>query len=305
MTHIKIEGGAPVAGIYDLDAETYHADPCRPCAHSVSSTGLKTILHHSPAHYAYGQDADKPSFKIGRAVHEAILEGAEGWYERYAPRPDDQRGSFTTKAGKAWRDEQEAAGRVILDRGADRQIMAMADSIRHHETARTLLTTGAPEKSLLWQDDQTGAWLRARPDMLPENRRFVPDLKTVEDASPEAVRMAMYRYGWHESAALYLWGVRAVTGIDPEGFFLVCVEKKPPYAVAVYEIGATSLHLGLLSMRRAVGTFAECVRSGQWPGYFPGHHVENLEIPEWAQRRASEAAGDPDDPLPDGMEEAA
>lgn len=297
-------------GIYDLPADVYHAEPCS--EPSIGSTGLKTLIHRSPAHY-WWQSSLNPlaepwttaALDFGRAAHELLLEGDERFWRRYAVRPDDARGNFTTKAGKAWRDEQQAAGRTILDRGADRTVMAIAESLRRHPVARTLLTTGEPEKSLIWRDAQTGAWLRARPDMLPANRRFIPDLKTVEDASPEAVRRAMHRYGWHESAAVYLWGIRALCGVDPEGFYLVCCEKAPPHAVAVYEVGAASLELGRLTMRRAVDVFAHCLAHDEWPGYFPGDHVEPLDIPEWAQRQQSEAAGDPHDPIPDVKEQAA
>jgi hypothetical protein len=47
------------------------------------------------------------------------------------------------------------------------------------------LSNGESEVTLAWQDKETGVWLRARPDFLPQKRLIVPDLKTAADGAPK------------------------------------------------------------------------------------------------------------------------
>jgi exodeoxyribonuclease VIII len=60
--------------------------------------------------------------------------------------------------------------------------------------------------------------------------------------------------------------------------FLV-VEKKPPYAVAVYVLDPESIALGRAEYRRDLQLYAECKRTGVWPGY--GDKIQTIGVPQW------------------------
>jgi hypothetical protein len=45
------------------------------------------------------------------------------------------------------------------------------------------------------------------------------------------------------------------------------VEKTPPYALAVYEIGPNLMSYAVEDFERCVQLYAECEASGNWPSY--------------------------------------
>lgn len=270
-------------GVYDgmPDAE-YHADPVP--GGSLSSTGARRLLPPScPARYKYEQDHPPEStttFDIGTAAHSLILGAGR---PIVAVDADDWR-------AKAARDEREAirdTGAVPLLRAEYAQVRAMAAAIREHPLATALLDPagGKPEQSLFWVD-VTGTWLRARIDWLPgtdsRRRMIAVDYKTTSSASPGAFAKSVASFGYHQQAAQYADGIRAL-GLDADPAFLfIAQEKTPPYLVTVFELDAAAMQAGRALNRRAIEIYRDCTESGIWPGY--SQDIELISLPPWAAR---------------------
>jgi hypothetical protein len=283
MTAAPAAGEVTVPGVYQVDADTYHADPV--AGGSLSSSGARKLLPpHCPARYRWERDnppPPRPHFDIGHAAHRLVLgDGpdivvidAEDW---------------RTKAAKAARDEAHAAGQVPLLTEAHDQVQAMAAAIRAHPVASRLFTPGRgrPEQALIWRDDATGVMRRALLDWLPDvpgGRLIVPDYKTARSGDPDELSRAAHNYSYHQQAAWYLDGVRALgLGNDDAAFVFVCQEKDPPYLVTIVELDHVAMRIGDLRNRRALNIYAECVRTGRWPGY-ADDRVELLSLPPWAE----------------------
>lgn len=274
---------APGPGIYDIPAETYHADKV-----SLSSSGARKLLPPScPAKFRWEQDHGQPfkrEFEIGTAAHREVLGVGP---DLVVVDADDWR----TKDAKAKAAEARATGAVPLKPAEYAQIKAMAAALRAHPVASVLFAPGSgePEKSLYWLDRRSGVVRRARPDWLPypsSGRLIIPDYKTTRDASPGALAKAVYEHGYFQQGPWYMDGAAALGLADDVAFVFVFQEKTPPYLVHVVELDATATRYGRALNRQAIDKFAECTASGIWPGY--GDDVTYLSLPPWAESKIEE-----------------
>lgn len=273
METIKWDG-QPISkpGVYSgISMEDYHGQLT--AGPSVSSSGLRTILKQSPAHYFVNsylnpdreEEEVKDHFDFGRAAHTLLL-GESGFKEKYAIRPEIY-DSWRTDAAKKWRISMEEAGRTVLlpeDIGA---IKGIAAQLARDPIVGAGILQGEVERTIVWQDKDTGIWVKVRPDVIPESDGMAADLKTTTDASPLAIAKAVDNFGYHQQGALIGEGFRQVLDIDMTDFVLVWIEKKAPFVVNVSPVEDQWIHYGGLQNRRALNIFAACVEEGNWPGY--------------------------------------
>lgn len=272
-------------GVYEMSNDDYHADPVP--GGSLSSTGARRILHPGcPAQYRYDREhppPPKPHFDVGHAAHMMVL----GRGPEIVALDFD---NWQTKAARAQRDEAHAAGAVPLLAGQYERVVAMALVLRRHPLAGLLFDPdrGQPEQSLFWVDEQTGVWCRARldwlPDRIPGMRMIIPDYKTADAVDLDALGRATASYGYHMQDAWYRAGVQALGLADAAcRFVLVCQRKDPPYLVTVVEMDHVAQRLGHQLNRQALQVYAECRRTGEWPGY--ADDVAQLHLPAWYENQ--------------------
>lgn len=286
-----------------ITAEDYHRNADLLPGPSLSSSGAKKLLAQSPLHFWFDSpmnpeqppEADKPHFNVGKAAHDMLLL-SDRWPEHYHVLPEDFKASATKAQAEAHADRDAAreAGKVVLTFDQAETIRAVAAAIGRNNLATALLTNGVAEETLAWQDPRTGVWLRARPDFRPasvvEHREVmaVPDLKFVaaSNASPEGFARAIYNFGYHQSAAFYADGIKAVYGRYPTHWVHIAVEKDAPHCVALYELPGEDIERGRLLNRRAIDLFARCLETGRWPGY--ADEPLPVGLPIWARLRADD-----------------
>jgi exodeoxyribonuclease VIII len=61
---------------------------------------------------------------------------------------------------------------------------------------------------------------------------------------------------------------------------LIAIEKTPPYAVAVYDMVPDELDMVDAHVQKLLETWAECKRTGVYPGY--NTLSQPLMLPDWA-----------------------
>lgn len=274
------------AGRYSgLPIEVYHGD----CTDGpgISSSGLRTIESQSPLHYwakSYlnpDRDPEEPKdhFDFGKAAHTLMLGEAE-FAKSFAVRPDAF-DSWRTKASQEWRDEQRASGRGVLVPSDLAGLLGAAKVIAAHPFAQDLLR-GAVEHSLIWQDKETGVWLKSRPDVIPAADGILADLKTTTDASPRGVANSIATYGYAMQGALAAMGMEETMGVTMTDFVLVFVEKSAPYAINVVQVDPNWIFWARKQVRRAINRFAECVSKNEWPGY---ESEKTVYLPAWLEKQ--------------------
>lgn len=272
-------------GLYpDITNEQYHKGP------GISSSGVKLIIEKSPLHYwerylnpKREPDKETPDMLLGSLVHTMVLE-PDNLERDWAVEPDVNK---RTKAGR----EEVAAfykrnqGKKIVSRDSLSRAEAIASAVRRHPKAAKIFEDGVHEQSLYWVDPDTGVLCKCRPDWW---RSFMlADLKTTIDASEDGFQRAVFNFGYHISAAMYLDGVKEHTGEPLEDFVFSVVEKEPPYAVANYRINEEDIAIGRKQYKQALETYARCMEKGterrHWPGY--PLEIQPISLPPWARRK--------------------
>ncbi len=186
--------------------------------------------------------------------------------------------------------------RTVLSQEQWDQLHAMRDAVMAHPAASRLLNhPGHAEQSVYWTDAETGELCRCRPDFWRTDGVIV-DLKTTEDASPDGFRKSIAGWRYHVQAPFYMDGIAAaisqantddaggfptdeVTATPPRAFVFIAVEKKAPYAVAVYALDSESMDIGRAEYRRDLRIYAECRRTRVWPGY--GDKIQPISLADW------------------------
>lgn len=256
----------------------YHADRS-----AISKSGLDWI-RKSPAHF-YARYLDpnrKPQKKtealiIGSAVHKAILEPIE-FSDEFMIAPEINRRSNDGKQLYA-EFQQRYEGKELITMETYDTIMRMRDSVIAHPVASELLTGGVAEQSIFWTDPVTGSQCKCRPDYTTKHR-IIADVKTTDDASPEAFGRSAAKYRYHVQAPYYVDGYEAYTGEVCEGFVFIAVEKSPPYAVAIYFVDGDTMSLGRELYQRDLSIYRECKERNNWPSY--DTKITNLRLPSYA-----------------------
>lgn len=256
--------------VFDMDDETYHADPVP--GGSLSSSLARRLTEHVPAKAVATHHNRKPtaSMNLGKAAHlHALGAGPEMIVWLYDGR---------TKAGKEERAryaEAIASERVVAVTADERQqVLDMVAALRGNPEVAAMLDAGTPEVSVFWQEQ--GAWCRGRFDLLGD---VGDDYKTCDDASARGFERAMSTYGYHQQADFYLRGLRAIghpAGDQPMRF--ICQEKTAPYLVQVHTCDELAMEIAAALNDRAIGIFAESIASGEWAGY-PTLHAEPTALP--------------------------
>lgn len=276
--------------IIDMPAAEYHLRA------EISSHDIGRILE-APAKYLHGKKHPKdptPAMRFGTLLHLAVFE-PELLAASVVVMPEDaparptsrqrnaKKPSPETVAACLWWDEfdRETLGKDVITAEERDALNAMHDAVRAHPGAGRLLAKGGQsEASAFWIDEQTGVHCRMRTDRLVSGMNLILDLKSCADASPDGFARAVANFGYHRQNAVYVDGMRAVTGEDWRMAF-VAVEKDAPHLVAVYVLSDAAVEQGRQEIRAGLETAARCIATNEWPGY--SDQVVALDLPRWAQ----------------------
>lgn len=250
---------------------------------ALSVSGMKMLLPPGcPALFKYYQDHPRPSkraYDFGHVVHSLVL----GDGPQIVPIDADD---WRTKDARAQRDEAYAAGQVPILHSEYTEAEACAASVLAHPVAAGLFRQGEAEKSLFWEDKETGVRLRGRLDWLsnrPGKRTIAVDLKTAVSADVDSFSKTAAAYGYHRQAVHYLEGLIRCGIADEPAFVFAVVEKDPPYLVNVIQLDAEAERIGRAQIRKAITTYKQCIDTDTWPGYSAG--VELVGLPVYYQRQ--------------------
>lgn len=239
---------------------------------ALGSTDIKTLATHPAGVFRFRRENPRSSqaFDVGRVAHSLILEGDETRVVAI---------DVEAKRGKAWTDPAEAAraeGKTPLTVAEWDSVRQMRDSVFANPDAAELLTGHEAETSLRW--DEHGTPAKARLDAWHRDQQVIVDLKTTRDASPRGFGRSAAEYGYHAQAAHYSDGVLALTDARND-YFIVCVEKEPPYVTAVYEVFIDQIVAGREIVREGLNAYREAITTNHWPTHYP---QQPLELPAWA-----------------------
>lgn len=254
----------------NMPASVYHDDPCD--TPSLSSGIARTILSKSLAH-AYAEHpklGGKPKHStdamvFGSLVHALIAGNAEDEIEV---------GNFPTfrsKIAAEWADGVRARGKMAALECDMDDARLIAAAVREKAavgiTSNPFFESGR-EVSGFWQ--RRGVLHRARYDLLqlPAGEPATAwDWKTIDDVSPQSVKRAMRKFGYHHQAAHYLAGLDALVPAfrGRHSFVFVFVEKSAPFSVRRYCLTADTLACAAIDLDRAYDAWEHALTNDEWP----------------------------------------
>jgi ATP-dependent exoDNAse (exonuclease V) beta subunit len=255
-------------------------------AHSaINNSILKIIQEQSPAHGKDAMDNPSPSTpaqEFGSGLHAYFEdENHQAFHAAYYLNPE---GNGATKAVKEARAQakQDNPGKKPISVKDFETIKGMAESLEAHPVTKHLVYTGDSEIVGLYTDQETGIECKVKYDLLRQDIALALDWKSTTSggASPATAPKNIFNFSYHQQAAMYSDAFFQITGEKLKDWLFVFIEKIRPYAVGVYRLDDQALALGMRQYRAALRTYAECMATGQWPGY--SDRIESVSLPAWA-----------------------
>lgn len=272
-------------GIYEgLSFEEYQA------IEALNQSALKSMKptprHFYEEHLAPNREK-KPATKaqlLGSAIHTAILE-PDQFDVRYAKLPECDR---RTKAGKELYDKfvvESGTKQVLSSDEFDLCSMYLREA-RKSLTLSTIMESGEPEVTIVWEDKETGILLKARIDWLAPEKHLIFDPKTTVSAEYFAFQRSVVNYGYDIQAAFYCDGLKVLTDIE-YAFVFGAFEKNTFLSPAYYFASEEILDRGRKEYRRLLSQYKFCRDNNVWPGY--PDEIQSLTLPKWASNNTTEA----------------
>lgn len=210
------------------------------------------------------EDADRPAYLVGRAVHTLTLEGRDRFDQDFAvggPINPQTGAPFgpTTKAFAQW---AASHGKDVLTEAQYALVSSMAASVRRHDLASSLLADGVAEGVL--RADYCGVACQIRLDWFEPHQGIV-DLKTCDDLT--WFEADARRFGYGHQVAFYRAVLAQVLGVSMPVHF-IAVEKREPYRTGVWKVSDDTLTAAQRENEAAIERLKRCGETGVWPtGY--------------------------------------
>ncbi len=225
-----------------------------------------------PQYFKWCEDNPQESSSdliIGSAFHKLLLE-QEDFNKEFAVLPMDI--DRRTKAGKEVYSQfiESNVDKDIIAQSDFDMIWDMCESVLHNKYSAQLLK-GNHEQSMYFTDEFTGVQCKVRPDCykIVGDNVIITDFKSCKSAVAEDFIRDIIKYHYDLQAYMYRYGVAKTLGVPIENvsFVFVCVEKKAPYLMAMYEVTQDIFDRGEMLFRKYIGMYKECKDTNNWYGY--------------------------------------
>lgn len=261
--------------LLDIPAEEYHAATKE---NQYTTSHRLNLFRRCPALYhkhITGEivEGDTAAFQMGRAVHVLTIEGADKFDAEYlvADGPTNPKtGKPYGRETKAFKDWAELQTRPVIGGDDHALMLKLSNAVHAHPIAADILSAGFAEATVraVWD----GEPVQARLDWFDPERGIIADLKTCTDVDrfPFDIR----DFGYVTQLAFYKRVLELAGYAGPRiRAYLIAVEKKEPYRVAVAEISELTLNYGNVAEAGKYGAgndtvmreLLECRAADRWP----------------------------------------
>jgi exodeoxyribonuclease VIII len=230
---------------------------------ALNYSGMKHLLR-SPRHYieyVNAESKDSKALRVGRMVHEAVLQ--PDVFSKYVIAPDVKR---NTKEGKAVYEaflSTLAADATIADSEEMELAVNVSNSIKALMQRQNIVMI---ESEAMFLSEDSGVPLKCSIDMIAEDG-FIYDLKTTDEATPRAFLRTVLQFKYHLQAYVYSTIYERERAIRPKGFRFIVVEKEPPFEAAIFQLGPELNTDAVFLYEQCLKTFKSCQAMDSWPGY--------------------------------------
>lgn len=294
-------------GLYTLDHEAYHADPC--ITPSLTSSIAKVLLRKSPrhAHAEHPRLTPKPKeeasdkFDLGQAAHALLLHEER----KFAVNDGDSwRGNVAGIPSAKWKAQQRGDGKIpILFQQLEETREMVAECRRLLPDAEASeafdMELGTTERTLVWHE-AGGVVCRCKLDWIPNDLKarraaFYDYKSTRASAHPDDWSKTGYGFDVDLQAAFYIRGLKKLFGVEEPRMRFVVQENYEPYELSVVELTPAALAFAERKVERALALWRLCMKKDLWPGY--PTRIAYIQPPayaeqEWLEREEREPIDD-------------
>lgn len=239
--------------LIDMDFQEYLADP------AIGRSDVDNFIKYkSPRKYKFHKDNPKPpnaAMAFGTLVHTLILE-PDKFEDEIIVLPGASRNSNAYKAII----QSDETKTVVLQKEVDKANY-LRDAFMSHDITAGLLDHAEVEKTALFE--WNGISCKARFDILSDGSIW--DIKTTEDASPEAFTNTIRNY-YVNQIGFYMKAAE-ICELEVTAFNFIAIEKSAPFEIAVYTAGKNLVDEGQARILEALPSLNACVANDSWPGY--------------------------------------
>lgn len=259
----------------DISAKEYHAGKASPS--NLGGAVSKSLLwEFNKSPYKWLNSQPKPpteAMRLGSLIHTLCLTPGE-FPDAYAVSPYD---SFRTNESKAWRQEQEDAGKSVINQGTLDHAASIAECVTETEILHHL---GERQYEAIVESDFHGIRVCGMIDIAPDYGNTLVDLKPTNSIeSLDALTRLVYNRGYHWQAAMYLDLWNAATGEERDQFQLLFIEFDDPHETAIVTLSQEVIADGRDGYMNALMRWNECIRKNHFPKAVEG--LQTIEKPHW------------------------
>lgn len=277
MSFLGIKQNIPFS-LYRSDDIT-QSDTWQTVTDKAVSKSLICDLIEDPAVWKASVKKEPTSAMQSGSLLDCLLTEPDKFETRYVMSEYDK---FQSNESKAWRQEMEDAGLVVLKQDQFDSAQSQLMAIKSKPEAAELLD-GAQFQVAFRHKTKHPFASKGLIDILPNDGETIVDLKTCQASALESKRsLRKYIYDWmyHVQAGCYCEGYAIASGQERTRFKFIFVTSTAPYRVAVVELPFAAISFGADIYRNGVNRFATCLESNSWPSLWDGE-VE-LDLPDYA-----------------------
>lgn len=230
---------------------------------ALNYSGAKELLR-SPAHYQSYLNQEREETKalrMGSLIHCAVLQ-PELLNEKFITAPECDRRTIQGKETYAAFQSSLKPGMTVVSAEESAECHLIAS---HAKLALERIGVTFDQTELMFTTDHNGVQLKCAIDGVSGD--YLWDLKTTEDASPAGILKAIRAYRYNLQAYFYRLCYETAFERRMLGFRFLFIEKAPPYATAVVEIGPELMSYAVSDFEKALQTYRECTTLNSWPAY--------------------------------------
>lgn len=189
--------------------------------------------------------------------------------------------SFRTKEAREWKEDIQAAGKIIAKQDQIDSVKLAASKIRNDHNAKELLKDSMSQVIVTSTIGDVG--VKCMIDLVPEDKPYLVDIKTTSDFSPEGISRKIAQLGYHVQAAWYL---KIWNNENPDDqrkrFRFIWQSSESPYEVAVTELPGFDISVGEEWAAFQLERLKSATKRNYWPNIFGGN-VALIGRPPWAE----------------------
>lgn len=176
------------------------------------------------------------AMRFGSLYHAFLLE-PDTFKSDHVQGPEDRRG----KKGDTWREleEKHGASRIYKPKELEQMEAMRRAMMDHYPKSYGLLTSDNPrELTVVAHHPESGLLIKARIDIAVLEPKWIGDLKTTSDVTPNTFRYSVKKYGYDFQSGFYVLACQLTEGLEMiNNFVIIAQEKSEPYAVRRYDMG--------------------------------------------------------------------